>query len=171
MTESYRWWTYHIILDHIMPSENVSVHLWLHHAINERLTAHVINVHIMTTHNTSWHLATHHVVSRHIMYHVVYEHDVWAYGTWNMEHTFDSPIIPGGLWCFAHGTGWFITRTLDTEWFMVFHPWNRMVYHTDIGHRCKEMTFNLYRVVYDVSPMEPDGLSHGHWTQMQGDDF
>ena len=115
MTESYRWWTYHIILDHIMPSENVSVHLWLHHAINELLTAHVINVHIMTTHNTSWHLATHHVVSRHIMYHVVYEHDVWAYGTWNMEHTFDSPSIPGGLWCFAHGTGWFITRTLDTD--------------------------------------------------------
>ena len=28
----------------------------------------------------------------------------------------------------------------------------------------------VYRVVYGVSPMEPDGLSHGHWTQMQGDD-
>ena len=65
-----------------------------------------------------------------------------------------SPIEPDGL---SHGH-W----TQSDLW---------CGYHTDIGHRCKEMTFNLYRVVYDVSPMEPDGLSHGHWTQMQGDDF
>ena len=75
---------------------------------------------------------------------------IWFFHGWHgLSH---GHWTQSGLWCFTHGTGWFITRTLDTDarrwlltytgWFMMFPPWNRMVYHTDIGHRCKEMTFN-----------------------------
>ena len=49
----------------------------------------------------------------------------------------------------------------DTTASMNLFYWIVYLDSHDIGHR----------VVYDVSPMEPDGLSHGHWTQMQGDDF
>ena len=122
-----------------------------HHAIWESISPLMMPLRYQGTFHGSCHQCAHHDISQHIMtsrnrsWHLATDHDI-------SQHIMSS-----------HDTSWLFM--------MSSHPWNRMVYHTDIGHRCKEMTFNLYRVVYDVSPMEPDGLSHGHWTQMQGDDF
>ena len=114
-----------------MPSENRSVHWWCHYAIKERSTAHVISVHIMTSHNTSWHLATDHGISQQIMT--------------SRNTSCRLTTHHGCLWCLlTHGTGWFITQTLDTDarrWLLTYTGWFMMF------------------------------LSHGHWTQMQGDDF
>ena len=115
-------WPNHIVDELIISSWITSCHLRMYQSIYDYIMLSMNCSRLMSSMCTSWQLTTHHDISQHIMsyhdcimYHVVYEHDVWAYGTWNMEHAFDSPIIPGGLWCFTHGTGWFITRTLDTD--------------------------------------------------------
>ena len=146
--------TYHVLNDRIISLMNLSYHLGSHHAIWECISPSMITSCYQWTAHGSCHQRAHHDNSQHIMtsrntscrittHHVSCHLQTRRMGVWDMKYG-------AHIW-FTHYTGWF----------MMFRPWNRMVYHTDIGHR----------VVYGVSPMEPDGLSHGHRTQMQGDDF
>ena len=71
-------------------------------------------------------------------------------------------------------TSWQLTTHHDiSQHIMSYHDKSCRLRTRRKGHEIwsTHLFHPVYRVVYGVSPMEPDGLSHGHWTQMQGDDF
>ena len=135
-------WPNHIVDELIISSWITSCHLRMYQSIYDYIMLSMNCSRLMSSTCTSWQLTTHHDISQHIMsYHdtscimsstnTTYGrmgHEIWSthliHPLYRLVYDV-SPMEPdglshghwtqSGLWCFTHGTGWFITRTLDTD--------------------------------------------------------
>ena len=178
--------THPVINEHIKISRNRSCHPWTNHIIDERIASpthkscHLCARHTIKALNTSYHQCSEHIISSRNPLtdisclqwpnHIV---DELIISSWNTschlrmyQSIYDYITLSMNCSRAHHDNSQHIMTSRNTSCIMS----STNTTYGRMGHEIWS-THLIHPLFYDVSPMEPDGLSHGHWTQMQGDDF